>query len=181
MENEQRKYWFFGSKLNTALLLILIILMVVAIRFMLQNKETYLPVLSDKSIQSAETQTSQNLRTGPVLTSYSTVDFSFDYDSTAKIDKNNQPMYKGTTTQISKGQDWVQVNFLSDTAVSTFNINPPFTGTVVVNEKTLNYKDVKTVSGDTRSYVYRKGNKALIVLSLKDKFQLIDLGSLEIN
>lgn len=41
MENEQRKYWFFGSKLNTALLLILIILMVVALRWMYQNKQTY--------------------------------------------------------------------------------------------------------------------------------------------
>jgi hypothetical protein len=46
MENEQRKYWFFGSKLNTALLLILIILMVIAIRIMLQNKEIYLPVIN---------------------------------------------------------------------------------------------------------------------------------------
>lgn len=39
---------FFGSKLNTALLLILIILMVIAIRFMYKNKEVYLPILSQK-------------------------------------------------------------------------------------------------------------------------------------
>jgi hypothetical protein len=56
MENEQRKYWFFGSKLNTVLLLVLIILMVVAIRIMLQNKETYLPVLENES------NTTQNLK-----------------------------------------------------------------------------------------------------------------------
>ncbi|MFA5933760.1 MAG: Gmad2 immunoglobulin-like domain-containing protein [Candidatus Paceibacterota bacterium] len=40
----QNKY--FGSKLNTALLLVLIILMIIAIRVMLQNKETYIPWFS---------------------------------------------------------------------------------------------------------------------------------------
>jgi hypothetical protein len=45
MENEKRKYWFFGSKLNTALLLILIILMVIAIKIMLKTPEVYsLPI-----------------------------------------------------------------------------------------------------------------------------------------
>jgi hypothetical protein len=49
---DKNKYWFFGSKLNTALLLILIILMVVAIRIMLQNKEVYFPqVAQDKTEQ----------------------------------------------------------------------------------------------------------------------------------
>ncbi len=37
---------FFGSKLNTALLFILIILMVAAIHIMLQNKSTYLPFVA---------------------------------------------------------------------------------------------------------------------------------------
>jgi hypothetical protein len=47
MENDQnKKYWFFGSKLNTVLLLVLIILMVIAIRIMLQNKETYVPIMT---------------------------------------------------------------------------------------------------------------------------------------
>lgn len=41
------KYWFFGSKLNTVLLLILIILMIVALRFMYKNNETYMPYLSE--------------------------------------------------------------------------------------------------------------------------------------
>jgi hypothetical protein len=35
------KFWFFGSKLNTALLLVLIILMVIAIRIMLRNEKEY--------------------------------------------------------------------------------------------------------------------------------------------
>lgn len=38
-----KKYWFFGSKLNTALLLILIILMIIAIHIMLQNQTLYFP------------------------------------------------------------------------------------------------------------------------------------------
>lgn len=37
---------FFGSKLNTALLLVLIILMIIALRVMFQNKEVYLPSLN---------------------------------------------------------------------------------------------------------------------------------------
>ena len=43
---------FFGSKLNTVLLFVLIILVVIAIRLMLENKETYLPFM-----QNQETKT----------------------------------------------------------------------------------------------------------------------------
>ena len=46
MENEQRKYWFFGSKLNTALLLVLIILMVIALKWMFENKQAYIPMIT---------------------------------------------------------------------------------------------------------------------------------------
>ena len=38
---------FFGSKLNSVLLLILIVLMVFALRIMLKDKETYVPFTSD--------------------------------------------------------------------------------------------------------------------------------------
>lgn len=41
MDNEKRKYWFFGSKLNTVLLLSLIILMVIAISFIRKNQEQF--------------------------------------------------------------------------------------------------------------------------------------------
>ncbi len=41
MENEQRKYWFFGSKLNSVLLIVLIVLMVIAIKQMYKNQEFY--------------------------------------------------------------------------------------------------------------------------------------------
>lgn len=39
---------FFGSKLNSVLLLILIVLMVFALRIMLKEKETYLPSFHNK-------------------------------------------------------------------------------------------------------------------------------------
>src|ERR1035437_3670236 len=45
---DKKKYWFFGSKLNSVLLLVLIILKVFAIRIMLQNNATYLPFLQEK-------------------------------------------------------------------------------------------------------------------------------------
>lgn len=49
MDNN-KKYWFFGSKLNTALLLVLIVLMVIALKWMYQNKEAYLPISSQEEI-----------------------------------------------------------------------------------------------------------------------------------
>ena len=50
---DKNKYWFFGSKLNTGLLLILIILMIVALRFMYSNKATYLPAINEKEVNSS--------------------------------------------------------------------------------------------------------------------------------
>ena len=55
---------FFGSKLNSALLLILIILMIFALRIMLKDKETYLPNLNnsmelDKDSPSSDTNLSE--------------------------------------------------------------------------------------------------------------------------
>ena len=44
----EKDYWgskFYGSKLNTVLLLVLIVLMVFALRIMLKDKEKYLPTL----------------------------------------------------------------------------------------------------------------------------------------
>ncbi|MCX6752740.1 MAG: hypothetical protein NTW62_00090 [Candidatus Nomurabacteria bacterium] len=42
---DKKKYWFFGSKLNTILLFILIVLSVFAIKIMLRNEAMYLPIL----------------------------------------------------------------------------------------------------------------------------------------
>lgn len=49
MENNnlEKEYWgksFYGSKLNTVLLLVLIVLMVIAIKIMLKDQATYLPL-----------------------------------------------------------------------------------------------------------------------------------------
>ncbi len=43
---------FFGAKLNTVLLLVLIILMVIAIKIMLRNEATYLPFLASNQTQT---------------------------------------------------------------------------------------------------------------------------------
>jgi hypothetical protein len=45
---------FFGSKLNTALLLVLIILMVIAIRIMIENKEIYLPIINREQTEFSQ-------------------------------------------------------------------------------------------------------------------------------
>ena len=44
---------FFGSKLNTVLLLVLIILMIVALKIMWLNQSTYLPFLNDKQTETS--------------------------------------------------------------------------------------------------------------------------------
>lgn len=55
-----KKYWFFGSKLNTALLLVLIILMVLALRVMKRNEAVYFPSLAPSaSTQAGPTDQSQ--------------------------------------------------------------------------------------------------------------------------
>ncbi len=51
---DKKEYWFFGSKLNTGLLLVLIVLMILAIHIMLQNKETYFPGLGDSQVEDNE-------------------------------------------------------------------------------------------------------------------------------
>ena len=55
MQNELDKngYEFFGSKLNTGLLLVLIVLMIFAIRIMLKDRETYFPGLGQTQIKDS--------------------------------------------------------------------------------------------------------------------------------
>lgn len=45
---------FFGTKLNTVLLFVLIILMVFAIRIMLRNEATYLPFLGNQTEENSQ-------------------------------------------------------------------------------------------------------------------------------
>ena len=52
---KDKKYWFFGSKLNTVLLVVLIILMIIAIKIMLQNKALYFPEVSNNKIEQTNT------------------------------------------------------------------------------------------------------------------------------
>lgn len=79
---------FFGSKLNTALLLILIVLMITAIHIMLQNKEMYFPVFSEQTTRDAQTDQS-TIESGYQARDYSKKisekEFSFNYDSNANI------------------------------------------------------------------------------------------------
>jgi hypothetical protein len=49
---DKNKYYFFGSKLNTALLLVLIILMIFALRIMREEPEKYLPDLAKDKLEN---------------------------------------------------------------------------------------------------------------------------------
>lgn len=48
---DKNKYWFFGSKLNTVLLLILIILMIFALRIMKEEPEKYFPGFAEDKLE----------------------------------------------------------------------------------------------------------------------------------
>lgn len=62
---------FFGSKLNSVLLLVLIVLMVFALRIMLKDKETYLPKMAEsgqKVVQDkVETSLQQSFVSGDIV------------------------------------------------------------------------------------------------------------------
>ena len=62
--NLEKEYWgksFYGSKLNTILLLVLIVLMVFALRFMYQNQDYYVDNLKSESDTNKTTDVSQKL------------------------------------------------------------------------------------------------------------------------
>ncbi len=49
---QNNKFWFFGSKLNTALLLVLIIVMSFAIKIMLHDREIYFPQIVTQNTEN---------------------------------------------------------------------------------------------------------------------------------
>ena len=86
MENNnlEKEYWgksFYGSKLNTVLLLILIVLMIFALRFMYQNQGEYLPDLEVDNLSQKYSGFYENSS------------FSFKYDPKVKIIKLDNPVY----------------------------------------------------------------------------------------
>ena len=102
MENN-KKFWFFGSKLNTALLLILIILMVIALRFMYQNKETYLPIIDQKNTPKEIQQVSENQTTKEYKNDQ--LGFSFEYPSICgdiKVTENSNKAFQAAPTNADR-------------------------------------------------------------------------------
>src|SRR3989339_19302 len=82
MEN---KYWgskFYSSWLNTILLLVLIILMIIALRFMYKNQETYMPLIQDEK-QSMVENTGMKVNGSELVKRYENKDigFSIEYPS----------------------------------------------------------------------------------------------------
>lgn len=54
-QDQARKYWFFGSKLNTVLLLVLIVLMILALRIMMQDQGKYFPQIKNLPEKNEQT------------------------------------------------------------------------------------------------------------------------------
>jgi hypothetical protein len=86
MDNEKKKYWFFGSKLNSVLLIVLIVLMVFALKEMQKNQDYYKENLGlkdtpktpvEETISEKETANSYNNTTlnlsDPYTSKYKTI------------------------------------------------------------------------------------------------------------
>lgn len=117
MENEKRKYWFFGSKLNTGLLLILILLMAVALRWMYKNKKTYLPILGQ---ESPVTQTDNQNAARSITYTYSNHGFSIELpigSTPKKFDETDGGdisyfLFRGVYLDYSRRASWWEKNKL---------------------------------------------------------------------
>lgn len=82
MENKYFGSKFYSSTLNTILLLVLIILMVIALRFMYKNQETYLPLLQQKQ-QDVVKNTDVKINDSLLVKKYkdASLGISFEYPS----------------------------------------------------------------------------------------------------
>ncbi len=107
-QEQSKKYWFFGSKLNTALLLILIILMVIAIRIMMKDSGTYFSMLSKKLPEKSE-QTISFLKshingkeTNYIFDECKTKDGSYVYKKTFKGEGVGSVFYNEEGIQLAR-------------------------------------------------------------------------------
>ncbi len=116
---------FFGSKLNTVLLLILIILMFFAIKVMLQNKEEYLTPLDNKTDTPVARQVSGNKddlvyfsiapesKVSGVVSYKGSVKGAYFFEANIRInvlDANKNVLKKGNATATT---DWMTVEPVS--------------------------------------------------------------------
>lgn len=63
---QNNKYWFFSSKLNTVLLLFLIILMIIALKIMFKDKSKYFPELAEEQTEQISNETNDNWKNYPL-------------------------------------------------------------------------------------------------------------------
>jgi hypothetical protein len=146
---DKRKYWFFGSKLNTALLLILIILMIIALKFMFANKQTYFPYVPSQQPTSGEVKgNNESANPTPVIK-----------------DENH---FKGTITEVDNGcwvdaacsieldnKTWVIYNpgrVLNEQAIGIIQGDFSVGSHVEVYAQKITY-DRYTIVGNTKYYI----------------------------
>ncbi len=186
---------FFGSKLNTVLLIILIILMVIALYWMHGNRGMY-KGLSNNLPDSYETgymKDQDNYKSSdnaPKMTTNNSVvyegkGFSFSYDPLAKVKSGT--LSNGSYVELTKGNMFVQVHFYpnnSDTDTNPFNFHAAYTETtqVIINGKTWRYRDTLVEGGKTaREYFYISNEKVIVVNGYINDLALVNLGSIEIK
>ncbi len=177
-----------NSKLNTALLVILIIFVAIGAWFLVHKKGgTGGENIVDTQTETPNTQTQTNQNpNGPDyqpnknIKTYSADGFSFNYDASGSVNS-----VKSGITQ--DGSAYAEILDSGNKIVNTLhfyagtlppNFRPEFyTGTTIINGKTFYYGDVQTNGGVVREYMYKENGKTLLI----QDSDLIDLGSVEIT
>ncbi|MBP6857719.1 MAG: hypothetical protein KBC11_00775 [Candidatus Pacebacteria bacterium] len=167
MENEKRKYWFFGSKLNTALLLVLIILMVVALKWMSQDKEKYL--FQDKITQDKNEDV--------IRDTYTYTNHGFSIELPKGFTPKEQQSEGGPATIISLPYSDSQIVYVTNADFwEKNNLNSIEEGSicekgeVVIGNKTFKIcKDM--YSSNPEFYWLRVGNIGYEIYGLKENFK----------
>lgn len=165
-----KNHKFFGSKLNSVLLIVLIILMFFAIRIMMQDKELYFGGV----VKNEETQNKSE-----VWTKYQADGFSFNYlPNVAKIDNSMLLMVVGKDQD--KGGNvalWINNDGTGNATCDTFP-----TGKKNINVNGKNFVYCNSSAEPSQTYIYNDKNKTLIISTNNvEVSSYIDLGSVEIQ
>lgn len=184
-----------NSKINTVILIVLVLMAGVIIGLLLAGNKTKVSVTTpvqttaQESVPTTVNTVSETKTEIPVTKNYSNNNFSFDYNNaTVKVLSGNTdgPFYEVNAVNSSSNSgypDYVRffsglvpdsANACNSTNVKEFGIKVE---TVTVNGKT--FTTCNTSEGIF--YIYTKNGKSVTLTASKSQLQYIDLGSIQIK
>lgn len=179
-----------NSKLNTVLLVVLIILVGFGI-WKLSYQKGVSKIMTNKvydsnvqtqsqlpSIMNSKSQPTQNQQSVKI---YQGNGFLFRYTGDATI-ASSGVLSNGSYVDITRGKALAQVKFYPNASnTKPFDANSVSSQQVLINGKLFYYSDVEVEGGVTgRSYWYSHNGKLITIGGYVGDLSLIDLGSIEI-